>query len=403
VTSEGQAEPRTRIALVQQGDPTDPASWSGVPARLTRGFEQAGCEVVPVRASFNGAGRLASLLGMSWASQSASRGFAAVCGAIADHSLRRAERLDGIVMIGSGYRLHAEAPIVTFEDMTLVQALKQGEPPYDSLHEAGARRWRERQRRIYAESRGCCLASSWAAASVIQDYGIPAEKVHVVGLGRNIDVEPAERDWGVPRFLFVGADWRRKRGDAVLSAFATVRERHPEATLDLVGNHPPVDAAGVIGHGRLPLGSREGQRSYFELLRRATCFLMPSRHEPFGIAYLDAGASGLPSIGTTVGGAPEAIGEGGVVVDPDDPDALPTAMLRLAAPATARQLGERALRHAEACTWRATAERLVRALGPPGVDLDRLPPFLDPSPNVGRYDSADSIETGREHDTGERQ
>lgn len=365
-----------RIALVQQGDPTDPASWSGVPARLMTGFEEAGCDVAPVRASFGGMGRLGRALRMSWADQSASSVFAALCGRAADRSLRRAGDLDGVVMIGSGYTLRTTAPIVTFEDMTLALALRQGEPPYSSLGRRAAARWLARQRHVYAASRGCCVASEWAAASVREDYGMPASKVHVVGVGRNIDAGRPERDWSTPRFLFVGADWERKRGTAVLAAFAAVRERRPAATLDLVGNHPPVEAPGVTPHGRLSLGSADGQRRYAELLRRATCFLMPSTHEPFGIAYADAGACGLPSIGTTVGGAPEAVGPGGLVVDPDDPRALPGAMLKLADPETARSLGARAYEHAAGLTWRAVAERMLRALRPAGLDLDALPPFL---------------------------
>lgn len=372
------AKPPPRIALVQQGDPTDPASWSGVPARLARGFEETGCEVVPVRATFRGAGRLVQLLRMSWADESANALFAAACGAVANRSLRRAGGLDGVLAIGSGYLLSTPVPVVTFEDMTLAQALRQGEPPYDALSERGANRWLARQRRIYETSRGCCIASEWAAGSVRDEYGIPAGKVHVVGVGRNIEVARAERDWSVPRFLFVGADWERKRGAAVVEAFAAVRRRHPEATIDLVGNHPPLDFPGVVGHGRLPLGSAEGQRRYGELLRQATCFLMPSTHEPFGIAYTDAGACGLPSIGTTVGGAPEAVGPGGRVVDPAEPDALVAAMLELAEPETARRLGALGAEHAEAFTWRAVAERLLRALRPTGVELDRLAPFLDP-------------------------
>jgi glycosyltransferase involved in cell wall biosynthesis len=349
-----------RIALVQQGDPTDPGSWSGVPARLARGFEQAGCEVVPVR--------LAALLRMSWADQSASRAFAAACGTAAGRALRRAGRLDGAVAIGSGYRLRTSVPFVTFEDMTLAQALRQGEPPYDSLSPAAAGRWRERQRRIYADARGCGVASSWAGESVHADYGIKAAKIHVVGVGRNIDAGEAERKWSPARFLWVGADWERKRGADVLAGFAAVREHHPEARLDLVGNHPPLDQPGVVGHGRLPLGSDEGEHRYRELLRSATCFLMPSTHEPFGIAYLDAGAAGTPSIGTTVGGAPEAVGDGGLVVDPGDPGALPAAMLELAEPATAERLGQRAREHALPFTWQAVAEGLLRVLRLKGAD-----------------------------------
>jgi len=368
----------TRIALTQQGDPSDPSSWSGVPARLTRGFEEAGCEVVPVSAEPRGADRIASAVGMSWADQAASRAFAAVFGATARRGLRRAGELDGIVTLDSSFLLRGDVPFVTFDDMTVAQAVCQGEPPYGELSPAAAERWRGRQRRIFERSRAACVASSWAAESVREDYGIPASKVHVVGVGRNIEVPWTERDWAVPRFLFVGVDWERKRGAAVVDAFAAVRERHPEATLDLVGRHPAVDAPGIHGHGVLPLGSAEGQRSYGALLRRATCFLMPSTHEPFGIAYADAGAAGLPSIGTTVGGARDAVGEGGRVVDPADPGALREAMLELSDPETARRLGDRAAEHAALLTWRAVAERLLRALRPAGVEVDRLAGFLDP-------------------------
>jgi hypothetical protein len=372
-----------RIALVMQGDPTDAASWSGVPASLSSGLEAAGCTVAPVRAEFPAAGRVARLLRMSWADQATSRAFAAACGRAADRALRRAGDLDGVVMLGSGYTLSAGAPIVSFDDMTVALALRQAAPPYDSLSAAGAERWQHRQRRIYERNRGCCATSTWAADSVREDYGIPAAKVHVVGVGHNVDPGWVERDWSVPRFLFVGADWERKRGDAVVDAFAAVRRQHPDASLDLVGAHPPVNAAGVTGHGRLPLNSEQGRREYSELLHRATCFLMPSTYEPFGIAYVDAASSGIASIGTTVGGAPDAVGDGGRLVDPADEGALREAMLELSDPGTARQLGERAYSRSKLLTWQAVAERLLRALGPPGVDLDGLAAFLEPQPRTG--------------------
>jgi glycosyltransferase involved in cell wall biosynthesis len=366
------------VALTQQGDPTDPSSWSGVPARLANGFEEIGCEVVPVSAEPRGADRLARLFRMSWAHQSTNRAFAAAASLKVSLGLKRAGRLDGVAMLGSGYLLHTALPFVTFDDMTVTQALRRSDPPLNSIGEAAGARWIARQQRIYDRSRGCCVCSSWAADSVRDEYGIDPAKIHVVGVGRNIDPKPTTRDWSLPRFLFVGADWERKRGSAVVSAFADVRKRHPGATLDLVGRHPRVDADGVTGHGVLPLDSDEGQRRYSELLRRATCFLMPSTHEPFGIAYVDAGAAGVPSIGTTSGGAADAVGDGGRVVDPADDPALVAAMLELADPDTAHELGERARAHSALLTWRAVAERLLRALRPPGVDIDSLSEFLAP-------------------------
>lgn len=365
-----------RVALVQQGDPTDPATWSGVPARLTRGLEEAGCEVVPVRATFRGAGRIVQVTRMSWADQSANGLFALASGAIADRTLRRSGELDGVVMIGTGYALRTNLPVVTYEDLTVAQALCRDEPPYNEVGRRAGRRWRARQGRIYRRSRACAVTSAFAGRSIVEDYGIAAEKVHVVGVGRNVDAGRVEREWSVPRFLWVGADWRRKRGEAVVASFAEVRRRYPEATLDLVGGHPPVEAPGVTGHGSLPLGSEPGERRYAELLHKATCFVMPSSLEAFGIAYMDAGATGLPSVGTTVGGAPDAVGDGGRVVDPTDDEALTAAMLDLADPDTARELGESAYRHAAPYTWRAVGERLLRALRPPGLDLAGLAEFL---------------------------
>jgi glycosyltransferase involved in cell wall biosynthesis len=339
-----------------------------VPVGLAAGLRAAGCEVVPISAEFRGAGRLARELHMSWAEQAASRAFAAAFTITATRRLRSAGQLDGAVMMGTSFSLSTDVPVVTFEDMTVAQALRQPDSVYSALGRAAADRWKTRQQQAYERSRGCCVTSRWAARSLCEDYGVPESKVHVVGLGRNLEVTPVPRDWNTPRYLFVGVDWERKRGAAVLDAFAAVRERYPEARLDLVGGHPPVGAPGVIGHGLLPLGSEEGRRRYAELLSEATCLLMPSTFEPFGIAYLDAAGAGVPSIGTTVGGAEDAVGESGRVVDPKDPRGLSVAMLELADASVARELGARARARSNGTTWRAVAERVMEALELPSTD-----------------------------------
>jgi hypothetical protein len=354
---------------VQQGDPTRAGLWSGVPVGLIGGFRAAGCEIVPINAEFLGSGRIARELHMSWADQATSRAFAAAFSATASRRLRAAGSLDGVVMIGTSYSLSTNAPIVTFEDMTVAQALRQPDSIYSTLGAAAAARWQDRQRRAYERSHACCVTSHWVAESLREDYGVPETKVHVVGLGNNLEIEPVARDWSTPRFLFVGVDWERKRGAAVLEGFAAVRERYPEAQLDLVGDHPAVGAEGVIGHGLLPLGCEEGERQYAELLSCATCLLMPSTFEPYGIAYLDAAAAGVPSVGTTVGGAPDAVGDCGRVVAPSDPQGLLEAMLELADPDTARELGARAHTRSRTHTWPAVAERVLAALREPSVGV----------------------------------
>ncbi|HSK50902.1 MAG TPA: glycosyltransferase family 4 protein, partial [Solirubrobacterales bacterium] len=144
--------------------------------------------------------------------------------------------------------------------------------------------------------------------------------------------------------------------------FAVVRGRPPAATLDVVGGHPPLEAPGGTGHGLLSRSSPEQQALLAELFARATCHVLPSSYESFGIAYLDAGAAGVPSIGTTVGGAADAVGPGGLLVDPGDLEALAAAMLELCDPVRAAALGARARAHSDRFTWRGVAERVLAAL-----------------------------------------
>jgi glycosyltransferase involved in cell wall biosynthesis len=198
-----------------------------------------------------------------------------------------------------------------------------------------------------------------------------------MGIGANHLPPARERDWSVPRLLWVGVDWERKRGDAVVRAFAALRSEHPEATLDLVGRHPRVDVPGVREHGFLRLGDREGAARLDALFGAATCFVMPSRVEPVGIVYAEALQAGVPSIGTTQGGSPLVIGDAGETVDPDDEPGLLAALRRVSDPERAPELGARALARAPLFRWRAVAERYLRALGHEVWDDRPLAGYLD--------------------------
>lgn len=67
-------------------------------------------------------------------------------------------------------------------------------------------------------------------------------------------------------------------------------------------------------------------------------FILPSRREGIGSILLDAMAQKLPIVASRVGGVPEIVhdGENGILIDPERPDQLRAAILRLRA---ARQLG----------------------------------------------------------------
>jgi starch synthase len=80
-----------------------------------------------------------------------------------------------------------------------------------------------------------------------------------------------------------------------------------------------------------------------QLLSHATAFVCPSQYEPLGIVNLEAMACGTAVVASNVGGIPEVVadGETGLLVPPDEPDALADALNTLARdPERAKAMGE---------------------------------------------------------------
>jgi glycosyltransferase involved in cell wall biosynthesis len=378
-----------RIGIAFPGDPSHKATWSGIPFGLTGGLEAAGIEVVPVPveppALLLAAGSNAIAVTylrpqrsprvavqQARAAARTSAGVAWLNSRATPKALREAGQLDGIIQIGTGYTLPAGIPVATYEDMTIPQTKTHPYVGWDLLTRRSFASRMARQRRAYEQARACCLTSPWAAESVLSDYGIAPQKVHVVGIGCNHTAPPIRRDWSEPRFLFVGLDWERKNGSGVLRAFARLREQVPSASLDLVGGHPPLSQAGVTGHGILRLDIAEQHERLERLYAEATCFVMPSHSEASAIAYVEAASAGLPSIGTSAGGSGYLIGDGGLIVDPGDDEALFAAMLRLADPETAERTGAAAKERSQLFSWDAVASRLLQALS--GEDVAAAEP-----------------------------
>ena len=73
------------------------------------------------------------------------------------------------------------------------------------------------------------------------------------------------------------------------------------------------------------------RKDVLELMRKAFIFVLPSRWEGFGLVLLEAMSVGVPIIATKVGGIPEVIEDGkdGILVEPENPEELSNAILRL--------------------------------------------------------------------------
>ena len=98
-----------------------------------------------------------------------------------------------------------------------------------------------------------------------------------------------------------------------------------------------------------------------QALKTAHCFILPSRHEPFGIAALEALDAGLPLIASAVGGLKDFLknGENAVLFEDNNGDDLcraytESAVLREHLIANGKQT-------ARAYNWQTLAERLTAA------------------------------------------
>ena len=221
-------------------------------------------------------------------------------------------------------------------------------------------------RRIYKRSLFVVAVSRYTRNELL-DMGAPAERVHVVYPGTFAPVQAPETGEPSPRLGHpvlgsCGRLIRRKGHDIVIRALPMVVPSNPDIKYVIAGRGPEqerlhslVRSLGLDKHvkflGEIP--SRE-LPAFFKSL---DVFVMPSRDdrrtghvEGFGIVYLEAAVYGVPSIGTTTGGIPEAIVEGdtGRLVPDESPEALAAVLCDLLKrPDEMRRLGLNAKRRVE--------------------------------------------------------
>lgn len=187
---------------------------------------------------------------------------------------------------------------------------------------------------------------------------------------------PAGRDWdGEIALLTVGRIDREKNPYLLVDALAALERARPgRFRLRWVGVGPlshevrrRADEAGVGDRfelpGYLPFGSE-----LLDLYRRAHAFVHVSLTEGVPQVLMEAHASGTPIVATDVGGVADALERGGagLLVPPDDADALVAALLRVADDEALRErLVGRGLELARGRTLEVEASRVAAFLRDP--------------------------------------
>jgi glycosyltransferase involved in cell wall biosynthesis len=97
-----------------------------------------------------------------------------------------------------------------------------------------------------------------------------------------------------------------------------------------------------------------------DLYRHATCFVLPSLYEGFGLPALEAMANGCPVLAARAGSIPEVCGEAACYFDPYNPASLARALREVTSNADLREtLRAEGGRRLPNYTWRANAEIVV--------------------------------------------
>jgi glycosyltransferase involved in cell wall biosynthesis len=221
-------------------------------------------------------------------------------------------------------------PLITYHDSNVILG-SNGGPFAQGSHYRGRtlRRAVALEMEVYKKASRVLTFSDWVRQSMIRDFQLPEDKVRVVRPGVNFDIPGDwEKRYDDPIILFVGRNFERKGGPALLKAFRLVREQIPNARLLIAGCSPSIDETGIIIKGLIP---REREHEIKELYKTAAVFALPSLFEPFGLVFLEAMAYKLPCVGANICAMPEIIGHGecGFLVNPDDYKTLADTLITL--------------------------------------------------------------------------
>lgn len=155
----------------------------------------------------------------------------------------------------------------------------------------------------------------------------------------------------------VGRLAAQKGWDVLCRATPVLREHHADAVVAIVGEGPEREQLQALAreHGVRLLGPHPNAGS---LLGAFDVIAMPSRFEGLALVAMEALHAGVPVVASDVDGLRDVVGDAGVLVAPDDPQALGAALAALAADPASR--GALARRGRERASQRFGVERMAR-------------------------------------------
>ena len=195
--------------------------------------------------------------------------------------------------------------------------------------------------------------SEFARTELVEQLGVAPERVAVIPGGVDERFRPeAARPRERPYVLSVATLGARKN----LGALDEVARRLDGIEVLVAGSGRPYIASGGARGSRVRFLGYVAEDELPGLYAGALAFVLPSRHEGFGLTCLEAMASGTPVVASTAGSLPEIVGDAGMLVADGD---FAGAVERVARDDDERERLRRAgLEHAARYRWDAAARRV---------------------------------------------
>jgi glycosyltransferase involved in cell wall biosynthesis len=211
--------------------------------------------------------------------------------------------------------------------------------------------------------------SEFSRRELISLAGLDPALVHVVPGGVSerfhpgVDHERVTSKLGLhrPYVLTIATADRRKN----LASLAVAAAHLAGDGIELVwaGDDRPYFSASEAIPGLRALGYVD-EADLPGLYAGAKAFVLPSRYEGFGLTCLEAMACGVPVVAANRAALPETCGDGALLVDPDDPDAVADALGRAVGDVKLRsRLRAQGLERSAQLSWDLAARRVQFTLG----------------------------------------
>ena len=177
--------------------------------------------------------------------------------------------------------------------------------PKSIVQEFGLKLYEKYDKRSYSFATKIFTQNEWSRKYIVEEYGLPEEKVINVGFGVNLTFYKEEKDYTRNLLLIVlrkGLE-EPKGLNLLLPAFRIAKQTIKDLELAVVGTDGP-EEDGVTYYYNQP------RSTTVQLFKECVLYTMPALNEPNGITYLEALANKAPILGLERFSVPEFSGYG---------------------------------------------------------------------------------------------